>query len=484
MRYKFLLLAGLAAAAHFSAAPCAAIAAPAPAAVPEPAFTQSFVTHHAGVFGGKKVDYTATVSNTVLTDDAGQPAVNFVSTAYVRDGVADASKRPVIFLFSGGPSNASIAYHMRFMGPKQVIDPAPGSDGKSVLRDNPDALLDIVDLVFVDTAETGFTRILPAGKRPYFYSVNGDTASIEQFMDRWLKAHGREASPRYVMGGSYGSVRAIRIGWDSLKSRPVDGVIMTANSLMLQEEVGVIGDVLPLATYATTAVYHGKADRRGRTDEEIVEETYKFAIDEYLPALSRVQDLTPQARADMAEKLHRITGLPAADILAKDLVISRDDFENGLLKDEGKRLSNHYDGRVTAPASAPDAPAHDTAYDMLQAYMAHDLGVTYPMSDYRPSAPDTDSWEFKGPNGASRNDWPGMTREYLEANPKGWVYSANGLYDLQGVMGQAHWLVSRTRMPRDRFFLRQYAGGHALYSDPATASILLKELRKIIEDRT
>jgi carboxypeptidase C (cathepsin A) len=473
MRHK-LLLAAFAAALPLAIGP--SHAAPAQPAGAETPYDQTFVTHHTGVFGGKTIRYTATVGGTVLTDAAGQPAVDFVTTAYVRDGVADPAKRPVIFMFSGGPSNASIAYHMRFMGPKQVIDPAPGTGGQPVLRDNPDALLDLVDLVFVDTAETGFSRILPAGKRADFYSLNGDTASIEQFMDRWLKAHGREASPRYVMGGSYGSVRATRIAWDSLKTRPVDGAIMTANCLMLQEMVGVVGDVLPLPTYATVAIYHGKADRRGRTDQQIVDETYKFAIDDYLPALSRVQDLAPQERVDMAEKLHRITGLPAADILAKDLLITREDFETGLLKDQGQKLTNPNDGRETAPAQ-------DSAYDMLQAYMAHDLGVTYPMSEYRASAPDTGSWTYGGPNGTPRNDWPAMTRAFLESNPKAFVYSANGLYDMQCGVGEAHWLLSRTKIPRDRFFLRQYTGGHALYSDPPTASLLLKELRKILEDR-
>jgi carboxypeptidase C (cathepsin A) len=483
MQNKVIVLAFVAALQVNALTADAARGQPAGAEAP---YNRTFVTRHTGTFGGHQISYTATVKSTVLTDQAGAPAVNFVSTDYVRDAVAEPSKRPVIFLFSGGPSNASVAYHMRFMGPKQVIDPPPGAASQTaVLRDNPDALLDLVDLVFIDTAETGFSRVLPAGKRSYFYSVNGDTASIAQFMDLWLKEHGREKSPRYVMGGSYGSVRAIRIAWDSLKTRPIDGVIMTANSLMLQEMVGVVGDVLPLPTMATTAIYHGKADRRGRTDRQIVDETYSFAINEYLPALSRVQDLTPEQREAMAEKLHQITGLAAADILAKDLVITREDFQKGLLKAEHLRLNDPYDGRNTVPADPASAKpsSKDSAYEMLQVYLTRDLGVTYPVNDYRASAPETRNWDYSGPNGASRNDWPGMTKAYLESNPKAFVYSANGLYDMQGVMGQARWLLSRTKLPRDRFYLREYPGGHALYSDPPTTSVLLKELRKLFQDR-
>jgi carboxypeptidase C (cathepsin A) len=450
-----------------------------PAAQAQPAaapYVQAFVTHHTGTFGGQKVSYTATVGSLVLPDAAGQPAVNFVTTAYVRDGVADPGKRPVIFLFAGGPSGASVAYHMRFMGPRQLID----ANVAPKLRDNSEALLDIVDLVFVDPPEAGFSRVLPGGKRADFYSVNGDTAAIRQFMEKWLADHGRANAPRYVMGGSYGSVRALRIGWDSLKSRPVDGVIVTANCMMLQEQVGVIGDMMPLAAFAATAVYHGKARRRGRTDDQIVEEAYKFQIDEYLPALARVNDLTPAERAAMAEKLHAITGLPTADILAKDLVISRADFQNGLLKAQGKKLSDNYDGRAVAPAGATPPKAGDVNLDTLKTYLSTELGVTYPMADYRPTAPDTGGWDYHGPDAAPRNDWPSMAKDYLEKNPRGFIYSANGLYDLQCTTGQAHWLVSRTNLIRDRFYLRQYPGGHGLYQDPSTASILLKELRKIL----
>ena len=483
MKHRTLLV-GTAAALYLIVTP--ALAADASTESEKAAYNQTFVTHHAGIFGGQKVKYTATVGSTILTSDAGQPEANFVSVAYVRDGVADPSTRPVIFLFAGGPSGAAVYYHMTFMGPKQLIGGAPGADGQSTLRDNPDALLDLADLVFVDPAETGFSRILTDGKRSYFYSVNGDTASIEQFMGRWLKAHDRESSPRYVMGGSYGSVRAIRIAWDSRRARPIDGVIMTANSLMLQEMVGVVGNVLPLPTYATVAIYHKKAERRGRTDEQVVEETYRFAIDEYLPALARVQDLSPEQRGEMAEKLHRITGMPAADILAKNLVITREDFMEGLLKDEDERLDDRLDGRKTVAAvpAQTSTSTRDRVYEALQTYMAHDLGVTYPMSDYRASAPDTKQWDYHAADGGPQNDWPEMTRAFLETNPHAFVYSANGLYDLQGVMGQARWLLSRTPLPRDRFFLREYPGGHALYTDPPTAEILLKELRKVFQQHT
>ncbi len=456
------------------------------AAVP---YGQSFVTKHTGVFGGEKVAYTATVGPTILTDSTGAPTVNFVSTSYVRDDVRDLKNRPVIFGLAGGPSNASNAYHMRFLGPKRIIDPAPGheADGPKIV-DNPSGLLDVADVVLVDPAETGFSRILPAGKQAYFYSVNGDVASIEQFIDKWLKDHGRESSPRYVMGGSYGSVRSIRIAWELQRAgRPLDGIIMTGNSAMLQEMIGPLAIAGDLPTYTMTALYHGKIDRNGRTDAAIADEAYKFAMREYLGVLSTIQDLSPAERADWAKKLQSRTGISADYFLAHDLAIPRQQFMKELLKDKGLVLSNNYDGRVTTPADKPASTEPDPTLDLFRAYMRGELKVTYPMSEYAMAAPNTRGWNYDGPPEARRsdggNDWPRMLREVMEKDATFRAYSANGYYDLTSAMGQALYYFSRTKLPHDRVVVHNNVGGHGLYTVPTTAAAIARDVRTMLAAR-
>ena len=477
-------------AAAVGVALCAAVVTPALAqeagAIP---YNEKFVTKHTGVFGGERVSYTATVAPTILTDSAGAAAVNFVSTSYVRDGVSDPRNRPVIFAFAGGPSNASTAFHMRLLGPRRIMDPAPGrgADGPRIV-DNAEGLLDVADIVLVDPAETGFSRILPAGKRRDFYSINGDVASIEQFITEWLKARGRESSPRYVMGGSYGSVRVIRIGWDLQRAgRPVDGIIMTANSSMLQEMNGPVGVAAGLPTYTMVALHHGRIDRAGRTDAQIADEAYRFAMHEYLGALATVQDLTPAERASLAKKLESRTGIGAEYFLTNDLAISRQAFMAELLKDKGLALTNFYDGRVTgnagtSPANPPSAPP-----ELFLTYMKDELKVTYPMSEYVASAPNTGTWNYDGPPQARRadggNDWPRMLREVMEKDPNVRVYSANGYHDLQSNMGQARYIFSRTKLDRSRIVIRNNTGGHALYTDPPTATVMLKDIRVMLAAR-
>ena len=190
------------------------LASAALAAAPALAQTQSepfrpFVSRHSGVFNGRRIDYVATVGETVIRDDKGQPTVRFVATSYVAAGMK-ATDRPVLFVFNGGPSAASVILHMLALGPKRVVvgqDPA-APEKPTQTADNELSLLDAADLVFVDPAETGFSRILPAGRREVLYSVNGDAQSVSDFVVAWCRANGREASPKFVLGESYGTIRA------------------------------------------------------------------------------------------------------------------------------------------------------------------------------------------------------------------------------------------------------------------------------------
>ena len=473
-----MVVSGTTRRAVLAAGPAVLAAAPVGAA-PPPTYDRVFTTRHEGVFNGRRLVYDAMVEPTVLTGAAGQPTARFVGA----EGPT-AGKRPVIFAFAGGPSNAATAYHMRLLGPRRIMEPPPGADPSDfTLTDNRSSVLDVADVVLVDTAETGFSRILPAGDRRAFYSLNGDTRSIEQFMAAWLKAHDRESSPRYVMGGSYGSVRAIRIGWDLRQSAPVDGVIMTANSSMIREMTGVIGQAAGLPPMTMTALYHGKIARNGRSDAEVADDAYTFAMGAYLPALARVQDLSFAARAHLADELEAFTGISGAVFLDSDLELGDGQFSSLLLKDRGLVLDDRLDGRSAVPVGQSAKP-DGAERALFDTYMRDELGVTYPMSEYRSAAPDTGSWTFQGPNGEPRNDWSKLLREQMAANPRMRVLSANGYYDLTSSFGQARQLFSRTRLPRDRITVREYPGGHALYQTPDTAARLSQDIRDMLAART
>src|ERR1700730_6023712 len=77
----------------------------------EPAATLAHApvfTHHQGTFNGKKVRYTAAVESIDVLDPKGQPAARLVSFAYMADKVNSRARRPVMFVFNGGPITASL----------------------------------------------------------------------------------------------------------------------------------------------------------------------------------------------------------------------------------------------------------------------------------------------------------------------------------------------------------------------------------------
>lgn len=107
----------------------------------------------AGTFGGQRITYRATIADTIISDEAGKAEAVIVTTSYVKTP-ADPS-RPVFFIYNGGPGSGSVWLQMGAFGPKRVAIPSDARDDGAPpypLLDNPDSLLDVADLVFIDCA--------------------------------------------------------------------------------------------------------------------------------------------------------------------------------------------------------------------------------------------------------------------------------------------------------------------------------------------
>jgi carboxypeptidase C (cathepsin A) len=124
------------------------------------------ITRHKGSFGGQSIAYTATTGETYLTDKDDKPVAAIFATSYVKDG-GDPKTRPITFLYNGGPGSGSLWLHMGAFGPKRVVLPDGKDDGAPPypVVDNPESLLDVTDLVFIDPVGTGFSHTL-GGKDP------------------------------------------------------------------------------------------------------------------------------------------------------------------------------------------------------------------------------------------------------------------------------------------------------------------------------
>ena len=101
---------------------------------------------------------------------------------------AKAEDRPVTFFYNGGPGSSTVWLHMGSLGPKHVMTAGdthlPAAPYTMV--DNPNSLLDVSDLVFIDAPGTGFGQLLGKDPQKAFWGVDGDANAFARFIQRFI----------------------------------------------------------------------------------------------------------------------------------------------------------------------------------------------------------------------------------------------------------------------------------------------------------
>ena len=139
---------------------------------------------------GGKLAYTATAGTFALYDGNGERSAVVYYTAYVRKDAAG-EKRPLTFVFNGGPGAASAYLHLGLVGPR-VVDFGRESDGAAVqLRDNPDTWLGFTDLVLIDPVGTGWSRAAKPDNNGAFWGVRQDASSLAKVIALYTARNGR-----------------------------------------------------------------------------------------------------------------------------------------------------------------------------------------------------------------------------------------------------------------------------------------------------
>ncbi len=466
---------------------------------------RSFESTHHGTFNGVPMEYLATLDETVIINEDGQEIASFFATSYVRKDVLDVASRPVVFFWNGGPSAASQWLHIAGFGPRRLVVPtdidapiAPPYETKH----NEHTILDVADLVFIDPVETGFSRILPDGDRGYFYTADGDAESNAKFIQTWLANNGRERSPRFVLGTSYGSIRAALVAGVLADSEmPLDGAILFSQGLNLVETTqrnnSLVGYASNMAQLAAIAWYHGKTNRQGRRVSAVIDEMYEFAMDDYLVALAQGRNLPDRKRRSIARRLAGLTGITAEYYLSNDLVIKKSTFTRELLKDRGLVIGSG-DARYTAPADDEELPTNPVSGvpEAIKAHLREFLGVEFPLDEYRAVAPDTGrNWDYVGwttlgggkvEPGSKRSifadyDHPGEIKRAFKANSKFRIFIATGIYDTLTTVGPARLLAATPGFPESGVEMHDYVGGHAFYSNDKEFERLANDLRNFIK---
>jgi carboxypeptidase C (cathepsin A) len=168
-------------------------------------------TTNSVTINGVKVTYKATAGTMVMKDEEGKPHASIFFIAYSRlDGNTNLDERPITFSFNGGPGSASVWLHLGVLGPRRVFLKEDGGlpPPPFHLVDNEYSLLDESDLVFIDPVSTGFSRPAQGEDAKNFHGVEQDLSSVGDFIRLYTTRYKRWASPKFIIGESYGTTRA------------------------------------------------------------------------------------------------------------------------------------------------------------------------------------------------------------------------------------------------------------------------------------
>lgn len=495
LSFRALLLAGC-----LLALGVPAIAAKAPAI---PRLTPDAVTQHRIVLDGRTLAYTARAGTITLRNEKDEPTARVFYTAYTLDG-ADPSRRPVTYMYNGGPGSSTMWLRMGSFGPVRVATSDGQLTGPPPYRivDNQYSLLDKTDLVFIDMPGSGFGRIIGAGTRDDFWGVDEDAEAFAQFISRYMTTFNRWNSPRFLFGESYGTMRSSVLA-KLLQDRGIglNGVVLLSsflNSNIDYNDGAPIGGndwgyILYLPTETATAWYH-HALPGAPPLSVLLPQVERFALTEYLDALAQGAVL-PQGRYnDIVAKLHRYTGLSDRYIRNSNLRIPYDRFENELLRESGRtvgRIDSRFQTYVLdRPEVSPDWDATDAAIDSafvstsnyyLRQVLRYNTPLLYRSDIYGLIYGDGQSWDFKhGINTQVLNVAPDLAQA-MTYNPNLKVFSANGYFDFATPFFATAYVLDHLYLApalRRNITFGFYESGHMVYLHPRALAQFHNDLER------
>lgn len=459
---------------------------------PQPATDSLVTTQHSVQTTDGELRYTARTGRIVLRDDEQTDGVfggrsdraQLGVTAYTLDG-ADVTSRPITFCFNGGPGSASIWLHLGLVGPRLVEIGEVDAIARPPYRltDNAHTLLRATDLVVIDAMSTGYSRAAEGRKPKDWHGWKADVEQFTELIRLWCTREDRWMSPKFLLGESYGTVRAV-----SVAQKLQDDFGMYLNGIILLSSVVDFGSqdfdnprwdeacINFLPSYAAIAWYHGKHPDRSLA--EVRAEAEAFADGIFRLALARGRRLPADERTAVAATLARLTGLSQRYVEQTRLRIEHERFCAELLRDEGL-IVGRIDARYTGPAASRTAELMDTdpsgdltmgAYTAaLHHYLRAELGSTEEMP-YQVATELWRDWNYTEFQGRPVSVVDKLER-VMRANPALRVRIEYGYYDLATPYFAAQDMVDHLNLPDEAFDRIEHAHfetGHMPYHHAAS----------------
>jgi carboxypeptidase C (cathepsin A) len=429
--------------------------------------------------GGRTLRYRAVAGTLPIFSTSGDQKAAIFYTAYTLEG-ADAARRPLTFAFNGGPGAASAFLHLGVAGPR-IADFGPsGREGAAAtLRDNPQSWLAFTDLVFIDPIGSGWSRADKEDTAKEYFGVSADAQVMAKVVALYVARHARSASPKYLLGESYGGFRAARTARVLQQDQGIvaSGIVMVSPLLETGYTFG--GDRLSLGcALQLPSIVAAELEFRHALTPEKLAEAERFAMTEYLTTLAG-RPPQDEAGRPFYSRVAEMTGLPV-ETVEKARGCVRDAYLNHR-RDRARQSLSAYDASFGVDDPYPDSDRRRGADPVLDGfvralgglfadYARNELGfktdVTYSLRAGEVSR----RWDWERGGRGGGQGVSDDIRELLALNPSFRLLVTHGSSDLVTPHMVSRYILDH--IPQiggpDRVQLKVYSGGHMFYlADPA-----------------
>ena len=436
------------------------------------------VTNHTAKIKGKTFPYTATAGFQPVWDDNGMPIASLLYTYYKRSDIKNDEDRPLVISFNGGPGSASVWMHIAYTGPRILkIDDEGFAVQPYGVKDNPNSILDVADIVFVNPVNTGYSRMLPGkdGKMPdkkLFFGVNADIKYLADWVNTFVTRNNRWRSPKYLIGESYGTTRVsgLAAALQQGKWMFINGVVLVSPTEIGFEFDGPVEVANRLPYYTAAAWYHKMLPPALQTKDlpEVLALSEDYAVNELLPLLVKSGYLDPAKKEAAIEKMAYFSGLSKKTIRQNNLEVPFRYFWKDLLRDRDGltigRLDSRYRGLdVKESGDSPDYNSELTSWlhsftPAINYYYQQELGLKTDLS-YNMFGP-VRPWDRSNNNtGANLRDAMGVNPNLHVMIQSGYFDGATTYFNAKYVM----WQLNASGKLTDRLSFKGYRSGHMMY---------------------
>lgn len=365
--------------------------------------------------------------------------------------------------------------------------------------DNEYSLLDVTDLVFIDPVSTGFSRAVPGEDAGEFHGFQRDIESVGDFIRLYTSRYNRWASPKFLIGESYGTTRAAGLS-GYLQERHgfyLNGIMLISSILNFQTHNFDPANDLPyfcfLPTYCATAWYHQQLPEELQEQSlgQVLAEVEQFALGDYQQALSLGAALPTEERQRIIEALRRYTGLSEEYLDRCDLRIDIFHFCKELLRHEKRtvgRLDTRFKGMDRQAVGLQ--PEFDPSYTniqgpytaMLNHYVRNDLEFESDLP-YEILTGRVQPWSYK----EHENKYVDVSetlRKAIAMNPHLKVFVGSGYLDLATPYFATEYTFNHLSLEPElqgNITISTYEAGHMMYIHLPSLIKLRQDLVNFIE---